>query len=623
MSKSSLPPRDQHREAVVIRFSGDSGDGIQFMGHQFASVAALQGNDTVSFSDFPAEIRAPKGTLSGVSGFQLHFGSRKLFSIGDQYDVLIAMNPAALQKELPFLKERGVIIVDRDSFTAKDLRLAGYNEDQSPLPQLSAQGYLVHLIPVSSLTFEALKDSGLRAKEMRQCRNMFVLGFVYWLYGNSLELTETYLKQYFEHKASVLSANLKVLQKGYHYGETTESFEYKYRVKAAALAPGLYRNLRGNQAVSLALVTAAQKAKRPIYFASYPITPASDILHELVRHKQRNIKTFQAEDEIAAICSAIGASFAGDIAVTATSGPGMSLKTEGIGLAVMLELPLVIINVQRGGPATGLPTKTEQADLFQALFGRHGECPVAVLAAKTPTHCFELTIEAVRIAIKYMTPVILLSDAYIAGGSTPWNVPNVADIPPIQTDFPLSDQDTLLAQQRYKPYRRNTHLGRSWALPGTPNKQHRIGGLEKEQVSGDVSYDPDNHEYMVKLRDQKVAKIEVPEATFECGNTDSLVLLLGWGSTYGVLKESAIILGEKGVSTAHIHLVHLHPLPSNIIALIECFEQVIIPEMNLGQLAMLLKSKTTHPIITYQKVKGQPFRRSEIIQKVLDIVSLA
>ena len=620
MSKDNNPSSNiEQKEHIVIRFSGDSGDGIQLMGNQFANTAALHGNDLISFSDFPAEIRAPRGTLGGVSGFQLHFGSRDIFNIGDRYDVLIVMNPAALRKEMPMLKERGVVIVDRDSFTDKDLRLAGYPEGHNPIDDLKSQGVSLYLLPVSTLVLETLQGLGLQMKEMRRSRNMFMLGFVYWLYGRSLKGTTAYLEKKFQKNSTLFTANIKVLEKGYHYGETVESFESTYQVHTAKFSPGRYRNIRGNEAISLGLVTAAHKAQRPVFFASYPITPASDILHELVKHRQRKIKTFQAEDEIAAICAAIGASFAGNVAVTSTSGPGMSLKTEGIGLAMMLEIPLLIINVQRGGPATGLPTKTEQSDLFQALFGRHGECPVPVLAARSVSHCFDATIEAVRIAIKYMTPVILLSDAYIAGGAAPWKIPAVSDIPPIETDFSVQDETS---NDYYKPYQRNAHLGRNWVVPGTPDKQHRIGGLEKEHISGNVSYDPENHEYMVKLRSQKVAGIEVPPVVFECGDLESQILLLGWGSTYGAIRESAMQLERMGVHTAHIHLVYIHPLPSNLIDIIEKFEHILLPEMNLGQLAMLLKSKTRQPIISLKKVKGQPFQKREIIEKVIDILDI-
>lgn len=609
--------KTQVKEAVIIRFSGDSGDGIQLMGNQFSTTAAFYGNDMISFADFPAEIRAPKGTLAGVSGFQLHFGSREIFEIGDTYDALIAMNPAALKKELQTLKKGGVLIVDRDSFSEKNLKLAGYDPSEPLLSKLESLGYRVYSIKVTQLTQLELKGLKLKMKEINRCRNMFVLGFVYWIYGRSIENTKAFLEQRFEKNESILQANLKVLSKGYYYGETIEAFIHKYRVPSAKLPKGTYRNVRGNEAISMALVTAAQKSSKRVFFATYPITPASDILHELVKHRKFGVRTFQAEDEIAAMGAAIGASYAGDIAVTATSGPGMSLKTEAIGLAIMLELPLVIINVQRGGPSTGLPTKTEQADLFQALFSRNGEAPVPVLAARSPGHCFEITLEAVRMAIKYMTPVILLSDAYIANGITPWKVPEVSEIPAIQTDFGSVSKDEN-ASEKYLPYQRNEHLGRPWIVPGTPGKQHRIGGLEKDFHSGDVSYDPENHEHMVKIRAKKIDSIDIPQVHFELGTVHSEVLLLGWGSTFGVIKAAALEL-QKNIDVAQIHLDYIHPLPENLFSLIEQFDWILLPEMNLGQLAFVLRGKTSAPLRSFSKVKGQPFKRGEIVEKVLEM----
>jgi len=519
----------QHQlEKVTILFAGDSGDGIQLTGTQFTTNTALFGNDLSTFPDFPAEIRAPLGTVAGVSGFQINFGAVDVYTPGDLCDVLVVMNVAALKKNLTRLKDRGTIIVNTAGFDKRNLRLAGVEEGQNPLLNNSLEGYKVHEFDITKLTRESLKDSSLGTKDRDRCKNMFVLGFVYWMYNRKIDSSISFLKTKFSSKPEVLNANIAVLKAGYHFADTCETFSNRFEVKPTKMPSGSYRNIIGNQATALGLIAAAHKSKLDLFYSGYPITPASDILHELAKHKNFGVKTFQAEDEIAAICSAIGASFGGDLPVTASSGPGIALKGEALGLAMMLELPLVIVNVQRGGPSTGLPTKTEQADLLQAVYGRNGEAPIPVIAASSPSDCFTMAYEACRIAIEHMTPVFLLSDGYIANGAEPWRYPTSDTLKPINVSFAKERLDTASA---YLPYKRDEKLVREWALPGTKGVEHRLGGLEKDKETGNVSYDPDNHQFMVKVRAEKIAKIAdyIPEQHFDTGSIHSKMLILGWG----------------------------------------------------------------------------------------------
>ena len=522
-------------EKVTVLFAGDSGDGIQLTGTQFTNNTALHGNDLSTFPDFPAEIRAPLGTLAGVSGFQINFGSTDVFTPGDLCDVLVVMNAAALKKNLSRLKQRGTIIVNISGFDKRNLRLAGIEENENPLNNNSLEGFKVHEIDVTKITRESLKDSSLSTKDRDRCKNMFVLGFVYWMYNRSLSSSIEFLNSKFKSKPEILEANITVLKAGYHFADTCETFSNRFEVKPAKMPKGLYRNIIGNQATALGLIAASQKSKLDLFYGGYPITPASDILHELAKHKNFGIKTFQAEDEIAGICASIGASFGGDLAVTASSGPGIALKGEALGLAMMLEIPLVIINVQRGGPSTGLPTKTEQADLFQAVYGRNGEAPIPVIAASSPSDCFTMAYEACRIAIEHMTPIFLLSDGYIANGAEPWRFPKSKDLVDINVRFQKERKEDDLV---YMPYKRDEKLVRSWAIPGTKGLEHRVGGLEKHQETGNVSYDPENHHQMVKIRAAKVDKIAdyIPKQELESGSENSELLVVGWGSTFGAIK---------------------------------------------------------------------------------------
>lgn len=597
-------------EEVTIKFAGDSGDGMQLTGTLFTDNTALAGADLATFPDFPAEIRAPQGTLAGVSGFQLHFGSLEIFTPGDQFDVLVAMNAAALKSNLDRLKPGATIIANTDGFDKKNLRLARYEADSNPLEDGSLEDFEVHQMPVTKLTRQCLVDTELGTKDKDRCKNMFVLGFLYWRYNRQLDSTIRFLESKFQQKPAILDANIRVLKAGFHFGDTTETFTATYKVKPAPMEKGAYRNIMGNQALIFGLIAAAQKSQLPLFYGSYPITPASDILHGLAQHKNFGVRTFQAEDEIAAICAAIGAAYGGNLAVTGTSGPGMALKGEAIGLALMLELPLVIVNVQRGGPSTGLPTKTEQSDLMQAFYGRNGESPLPIVAAHSPADCFDTAIVACRLAIEHMIPVILLSDGYIANGAEPWRFPKAADIPQIPARF----KESIAEGETFLPYERDENYVRDWALPGTAGLAHRIGGLEKEANTGNVSYDPANHEYMVKIREAKVDKIAdfIPDQEIEIGPESGDILVLAWGSTYGAVKAVVKELSESGYSIAHAHLRHLRPFPKNLGTLMSRYRKIIIPEINNGQLSKIIREKYLLDVIPYNKIQGVPITKEEL-----------
>lgn len=612
--------KEETLQNVVIKFAGDSGDGMQLTGQQFTNNTALLGIDLATFPDFPAEIRAPIGTLPGVSGFQLHFSSSKVFTPGDIADVLVAMNAAALKVNLKALKPGGKIIVNTEGFDAKNLRLANYPDGVNPLEDGSLDNYDVIRIDVTKLTREAVKDfPELGNKERDRAKNMFVLGFIYWLYNRSLESTISFLRDKFGKKPVILESNIKVLQAGYNYGDTVEAFTTRYKVEKAKMKPGLYRSIMGNQALALGLVAAGEKCGLEVFLGAYPITPASDILHELSKHKAFHIKTFQAEDEIAAIAAAIGASYGGALGVTATSGPGMALKTEAMGLAVMLEIPLVIINIQRGGPSTGLPTKTEQSDLLQAYYGRNGECPMPVIAASTPSDCFDAVYEAVRISIQHMTPVTLLSDGYIANGAEPWKFPSSADLQPIQVNFKKGLADD---EPKFQPYRRDEKLARAWAIPGTPGLEHRIGGLEKQDVTGNINYEPENHQHMVNIRQAKVDRIadHIPLQKIEAGAEKGKVLVIGWGSTYGAIKSAVLQLEAEGHAVSHVHLRYVRPFPKNLGDIIKNFEKVLVPEINNGQLVKILRDQYLVDAKPYNKVMGIPITKGELVDVISKMI---
>ncbi len=604
------------KEEVTIKFAGDSGDGMQLTGSLFTDNTALTGSDLATFPDFPAEIRAPQGTLPGVSGFQLQFGSRRIFTPGDNFDVLVAMNAAALKTNIDRIKPGGIIIANTDGFDKKNLRLANYEEN--PLEDDSLEGFELYTFPVTKLTRDCLQDSSLGTKEKDRSKNMFVLGFLYWRYGRQLTSTLQFLKRKFAKKPDVLEANLAVLKAGYHFGETTETFTTHVKVEPAPMEPGTYRNIMGNQALVMGLITASKKAGLPLFYGSYPITPASDILHGLSRYKHFGVKTFQAEDEIAAVSAAIGASYGGNLAITGTSGPGLALKAEAIGLAVMLELPLVICNIQRGGPSTGLPTKTEQSDLMQAYYGRNGECPLPIVAADSPSDCFHAAIEACRIAVQHMTPVILLSDGYIANGAEPWKFPKADDIAPIKVHFRKNKDNG----SPFLPYERDENYVRDWAIPGTEGLAHRIGGLEKEANTGNVSYNPANHEYMVKVREAKVEKIAdfIPEQNLDNGPEEGDMLILGWGSTYGVIRSVTRDLLESGHKVAHAQLRYLRPFPRNLGEMLKKYRTILVPEINNGQLVRILRDKYLLPVQPYNKIQGVPITRSELYDHALELL---
>jgi 2-oxoglutarate ferredoxin oxidoreductase subunit alpha len=608
-----VPQVEKHHEeveTVTIRFAGDSGDGMQLTGTQFTNTSAVVGNDISTLPDFPAEIRAPAGSLPGVSGFQLNFSSQDIKTPGDQPNVLVAMNPAALKVNLPDLEEGGTLIVNTDGFTPENLKYANYASN--PLDDNSLAGYRVHKLPISTLNMNALKGNvELSRKEIDRSKNFFALGVLYWLYDRPMENTLNWIQTKFAKSPELAKANEIALKTGYNFADTTEVFTTHYTVKKAKIAPGKYRKLTGNEATAIGFIAASQLSGRPLFYGSYPITPASDILHELSRHKAFGVKTFQAEDEIAAVCAAIGASFAGQIGLTGTSGPGVALKQEAIGLAVMTELPLVIINVQRGGPSTGLPTKTEQADLFQAVWGRNGECPAIVVAPATPADCFHMAIEAVRLAFKYMSPVFYLSDGYLANGAEPWAIPEIDELPKIPVTF-ATDPATFM------PYSRDEEtLARPFALPGTPGLEHRIGGIEKQHITGNVNYDPENHHLMVKLRQEKVDRVVADIPLVEVmGEQTGKVLVLGWGSTYGSISSAVEKMQREGKSVSSAHLRHLNPFPRNLGEVLAGFETVIVPEMNLGQLCTMIRAKYLVDAVAFSKVKGRPFQIREIVRKV-------
>ena len=599
-------------QEVVIKFAGDSGDGMQLTGSQFTNNSALMGLDLATFPDFPAEIRAPIGTLPGVSGYQLRFSSDRIYTPGDECDVLVAMNAAALKVNLTALKKGGKIIVNVDGFDAKNLRLANYPEGINPLEDHSLDNYEVIRMDVTKMTRESLKDFTMGTKEKDRAKNMFVLGFLYWMYNRDMENTLSFLKEKFSKKADILESNIRVLQAGYNYADTTETFTGRYTVAKAKMEPGVYRSIMGNQALAYGLIAASQKSGLNLFLGSYPITPASDILHELSRYKSFGIKTFQAEDEIAAITSAIGASYGGLIGVTTTSGPGMALKAEAMGLAVMLEIPLIICNIQRGGPSTGLPTKTEQSDLLQAYYGRNGECPIPIIASSTPSDCFDVAFEAVRIAVQHMTPVILLSDGYIANGAEPWKFPQSANLPTIAVNFKTKLDD---GEEKLKPYSRDEKLARPWVIPGTPGLEHRIGGLEKENITGNISYEAENHQLMVKLRQQKVDEIAnyVPKQQLDSGPEKGKVLVIGWGSTYGAIKSACIELQGQGYAVSHAHIRYIRPLPANLGEIIGNFDKVLIPEINNGQLIKIIRDIYLVDAKAYNKITGVPITKGELV----------
>ncbi|HNU15238.1 MAG TPA: 2-oxoacid:acceptor oxidoreductase subunit alpha [Chitinophagaceae bacterium] len=607
---------------VVIKFAGDSGDGMQLTGSQFTNNTALLGLDLATFPDFPAEIRAPQGTLPGVSGYQLRFSSDRVFTPGDACDVLVAMNAAALKVNLTALKKGGKIIANTDGFDAKNLRLANYPEGENPLENNSLDNYEVIKMDVTKMTREALKDITMGMKEKDRAKNMFVLGFLYWMYNRDMENTIDFLKEKFGKKPDILESNIKVLQAGYNYGDTTETFTTTYSVEKAKMEPGSYRSIMGNQAVAYGLIAASQKSGLPLFLGSYPITPASDILHDLSKYKHFGVRTFQAEDEIAAITSVIGAAYGGALGVTTSSGPGIALKGEAMGLAVMLEIPLVIVNIQRGGPSTGLPTKTEQSDLMQAYYGRNGECPMPIVSASTPTDCFDAVYEAVRISVQHMTPVIFLSDGYIANGAEPWKYPQSADLPEIKVSFKKALAE---GEEKFTPYKRDEKLARPWAVPGTAGLEHRIGGLEKQNITGNVNYEPENHQLMVKIRQEKVDKIAdyIPEQKLDSGPEKGKILVLGWGSTYGAIKSAVAELQSQGHAVSHAHLRYIRPFPKNLGQIIKNFETILIPEINNGQLIRIIRDVYMTDAKGYNKIMGVPITKTELVMKLEEMLGRA
>ena len=611
---SSKKRKREILQKAVIRFCGDSGDGMQITGNQFTNTVALYGNDLATFPDYPAEIRAPAGTLPGVSGFQLQFASGEVYTPGDAVDALVAMNPAALKMNLADLRPNGILIVNSDSFGESDLRKAQMTSN--PLEDHSLDAFRLFPVELEKLTRLALQELGLDAKSMDRCKNFFALGMCNWLYNRPMDSTFRWLDDKFKKKPLLSEANKLAMKAGYSYCEATEAFQISYEIPPAKLSPGIYRNLSGNQALAIGFVTAAQKAGLTLFQGSYPITPASDILHELSEYKNFGVITFQAEDEIAAITSAIGASYAGALAITTTSGPGMALKTEAMGLAVAVELPLVICDIQRGGPSTGLPTKTEQADLLQALFGRNSEAPIPVLAASSPGDCFWVAVEASRIALKYMVPVIILSDGYLANGAEPWRIPELHEIP----DFPVTFTTDPAG---YQPYSRDPEtLARPWALPGTPGLEHRLGGLEKQDVSGNINYEPLNHEKMTHLRAAKVDAVvqEIPDVV-PVGDPEGDLLIVAWGSTYGPITAALKAQRAKGRKIGHVHLRYLNPLPRNLGEVIGRYHRVLVPEMNMGQLLWVLRAKYLVDAVGYDKIQGRPFKQAEIEAKIEEVLA--
>ena len=606
---SPATKQTQEVDTVVIRFAGDSGDGMQLTGTQFTNASALAGNDVGTLPDFPAEIRAPAGTLAGVSGFQVNLSHHEIFTPGDSPDVLVAMNPAALKANLEDLPTNGILIVDREAFNELNLKKAGYTSN--PLSDGSLDKFQLFSVDITKLTTLALKDSGLSNKHVLRCKNFFTLGLMTWLYQRPVEPVLSFIQARFGKNENLLDANTRAFKAGHAFGDTSEMFASQYEVRPAAIRPGTYRNITGNAALCLGLVTAARQAELPLYLGSYPITPASDVLHELASYKGYDVTTFQAEDEIAGVGAAVGAAFAGSLAVTTTSGPGIDLKSETIGLAVKTELPLIVCNIQRGGPSTGLPTKTEQADLLASLYGRHGEAPVVVLAPATPSDCFDMAIEAVRIATKYMTPVYLLSDGYLANGAEPWLLPKIEDLPDLRVEYRTDPQG-------YHPYVRDEEtLSRPWVVPGTPGLEHRIGGLESEYLTGNISYAPANHEQMVRLRQRKIDGIarDIPPLEL-VGPESGDVLVLGWGSTYGAITAGVRQLLKDGQAVSQAHLRHLNPLPSDLGDILSRFKRVLIPEMNMGQLSRVVRAEYVVDAIGFNKIQGRPFKVEEIVSRV-------
>jgi 2-oxoglutarate ferredoxin oxidoreductase subunit alpha len=618
--KSGRKTEVRKAENIVVRFSGDSGDGMQLTGTQFTDTSAFLGQDLSTFPEFPAEIRAPVGTVAGVSSFQVNFGSKEIFTPGDKFDVLVAMNSAALKTDLHLLKKGGILIANTAGFDKKNLGLANYKDGVNPLEDGSTDDYIVYKIDVTKFTKDALVDSGLGNKEMERSKNMFVLGLLFWMFDKSMDYTIQFITEKFSKKPDIMNANIAALKAGWNFGDTTEVFTTRFQVDIAKLPSGVYRQITGNHATAIGLIAAAEKAGIDLFLGSYPITPASDILHELSKYRGNGVKTFQAEDEIAAICAAIGASYAGALGVTTTSGPGISLKGEAMGLAVITEIPLVVVNVQRGGPSTGLPTKTEQADLLQAIHGRHGEAPLPVIAASSPADCFETVYEAARIAIEHMTPVMFLSDGYVANGSEPWRFPTEDMLQPIKCEFVT---ETNNPGGKFLPYKRDERGVRPRTKPGTKGLEHRIGGLEKQDETGNVSYDSVNHEKMVHLRQQKIEKIAdfIPLAHVDSGKEKAKLCVLGWGSTSGAIKTAVRELIAEGHDVAHVHLRYVNPFPKNLGELLKGFDKVLIPEMNLGQLCQLIRAKYLVPAVSYSKVQGLPFAVDELKAKIVETLN--
>jgi 2-oxoglutarate/2-oxoacid ferredoxin oxidoreductase subunit alpha len=615
----------QQLDRVIIRFAGDSGDGMQLAGDRFTHETAAFGNDLSTLPNFPAEIRAPAGTLPGVSSFQLHFADHDILTPGDAPDVLVAMNPAALKANLADVPRGADIIANTDEFTKRNLGRIGYQGN--PLEDGSLSNYNVHAVPITSMTVKALEEFDITRKDAERAKNMFALGLLSWLYNRPVESTITFLESKFATKPEIMKANVAAFQAGWNYGETTEAFSVQYEVKPAKLQPGTYRNITGNTALAYGLVAASRRSGLPLFLGSYPITPASDILHELSKLKRFGVRTFQAEDEISGVGAALGASFGGALGVTTTSGPGMALKAETIGLAASVELPLIVCDIQRAGPSTGMPTKTEQADLLMALYGRNGESPVAVLAPATPSDCFEIAFEAVRIATKYRTPVIILSDGYLANGSEPWRIPEVADLPKLRDEFSFASPKDWRdgdGSPAFQPFLRDPKtLARPWAIPGTPGLEHRIGGIEKADGAGTISYDPDNHDKMVRLRQAKIDGIadDIEPLEVEDPDGNAKVLVLGWGSTFGSIGAAVRRVRMAGHSVAQAHLRHLSPFPANLAEVIGAYEKVLIPEINLGQLALVLRGRYLADVISYNRVRGLPFRAAELAGVIQDVIA--
>ncbi len=610
-STDQFPPTKKPAETVsgvTVRLAGDSGDGMQLLGMQLTNTSALSGNDVATFPDFPAEIRAPRGTRAGVSGFQVQFASEEIFTPGDGLDALVTMNPAALVTNISDLKPGGILIANSDSFEAKDLKLAKL--DTSPLDNGSTDQFRLIRVPMTKLTREAVKSTDISVKLADRCKNFFAMGLVFWLYGRDVEPTLRFIDAKFSKKPEIAEANMLALKAGWHFGETTEDFASTYQVSAADLKPGTYRSIMGNQALAWGLITAAKLSGKELFLGSYPITPASDVLHELSKHKNFGVRTFQAEDEIAAVCSAIGAAFGGSMAVTTSSGPGIALKGEGIGLGLMIELPFIVIDIQRGGPSTGLPTKTEQSDLLMVMHGRNGESPLPVIAARSPSDCFTVAIEAWRIASRFMVPVIILSDGYIANGSEPWKLPDVSTLPKIEIEHPVENGKPFL------PYSRDQRLARPWAIPGTPGLMHRVGGLEKQDGTGNVSYDPENHQHMVETRARKVALIADEIDPLEVDGPVGGTLVLSWGGTYGACRTAVHTCQADGIKVAHAHCRWLNPFPKNLGDVLKQYDRVLIPELNTGQLRLLIRHLFLVDAIGLNKIQGKPFHVSEIVEKI-------